>query len=54
MLADLPSSNYAAKANFRIEVKKLWAHRNAWVSVEIELTEVKLTEVYCITITLTK
>lgn len=56
--ANSSSSNYPAKRNFRMEVKKIWPNRNAWVSTgttgrdrikrKIELKGVELLEVYCI------
>lgn len=58
--ADWSSSNYSEKANFRIEIMELLAHRNVgalvrtfgwdWINRKIELTGVDLTEVYCITV----
>lgn len=30
MCDDQPSSNYPVKANFRIEITKLWSHINVW------------------------
>lgn len=57
MRADWSSSNYQAKANFRIEIMKVLDHGNAWAPAEtfgqdrinqkIRLARVILTEVYC-------
>lgn len=54
---DWSSSNYQAKANFRIEIMKVLDHGNAWAPAEtfgqdrinqkIRLARVILTEVYC-------
>lgn len=52
LLYEQPCSNGLAKADFRIEITKVWSHRNvkvlAGTSGWIELPEVKLTEIYCV------
>lgn len=55
MHADRSSLNYPVKANFRIEITKVLAHRNTWVLAgtfgsdqinrKMELTRVELREV---------
>lgn len=52
--ADWSRSNYLVKANFRIEIRKAWSHKNAWAPAgtfghdqfnkKMELTRVILTE----------